>query len=146
MNPTSSDRLKPKEVAFKAWQDSLPADAVFSYLADATPRELIEFINYFSPHQNSQWFHKAKVFLDVRLAEDAAKTADKLIQHTEQLTRQTDTHIQHAEKLTHQTEKLLNESVSLTALTKQLRFWTIMLGVFAVVQIFIMVFDYIRHK
>jgi hypothetical protein len=33
-----------------------------------------------------------------------------------------------------------------TALTKQLKFWTIVLGVFVVVQIVIMVFDYLKHK
>ena len=54
--------------------------------------------------------------------------------------------IQHTEKLPQQTDKSINESASLTALTKQLRFWTIMLGAFAFVQIVIMVFDYLKHN
>ena len=84
--------------------------------------------------------------IHIHLSEQLSKQTDKLIQHTEQLTRQTDVHIQYSVKLTQQTEKLIAESVSLTALTRQLRFWSIMLGVFAVVQIVIMVFDYLKAK
>ena len=89
---------------------------------------------------------RAKIALNIRLAEDTANAVSKLIQHTEKITVQTDKHIQHSEKLSQQTDKLIKESVTLTALTKQLKFWTIMLGVFAVVQIVIMVFDYFEHK
>lgn len=134
-----------------------------SWFAIATARQLETFILCKKPYTHGnksietvkaiESIERAQIALNIRLAENAAKTAekmsqqtDKLIHHTEQLTKQTATHIQFSEKLTQQTDKLITESVSLTGLTKQLRFWTIMLGVFVVVQIFIMVFDFLKHN
>ncbi len=133
--------LHPLEVAQKAWTGEIKEQDAREYLLSKSPREILEFQNHFPPNQHatSRWFEIAKVILDIRLAENAAKTADKLIQHTEKLTQQTDIHIQHTEKLTRQTDRLVNETAKLTWLT-------IALGVFAVVQIVIMVFDYIKHK
>ena len=95
---------------------------------------------------NNHYIKHLEIALNVRLGEAAAITAEKmaeqtnkLIQHTEQLTNQTATHIQHSEKLTQQTDRLIEESVSLTALTIQLKFWTIIIGIFAAVQIVIMI-------
>jgi len=123
---------------------------VEEFITTASARDLEKFILNRKPYESKNldgksYLERAVLALHVRLAEDTANAVSKLIQHTEKLTIQTDKHIQHAEKLTQQTEKLLVESVSLTALTKQLRFWTIMLGAFAVVQIVIMVFDYLKH-
>ena len=138
--------MTPTERAMEALYDRVTDKVTFEYLASASPRELMEFINCFHPNQNSHWFHKAKVILDVRLAEDAAKAADKLIQHTEQLTKQTDTHIQHTETLTRQTDKLVTESVNLSKLTHILIWLTVALGLFAAIQIVLMVFDIWKHK
>jgi hypothetical protein len=88
---------------------------------------------------NVRWIQQAETSLSIRIAEQAAESTNKLIQHTEKLTKQTDIHIQHSEKLTRQTDKLVNETVKLTWLT-------ISLGIFAIVQIIIMVFDYLKHK
>jgi hypothetical protein len=93
-----------------------------AFLKEASARELQRYLRCkFAVDTN---FHQAKIALDIRLAEDAAETAAKMSQHTAQLVK---------------------ESISLTALTRQLKFWTIMLGVFAVVQIAIMVFEYLKH-
>jgi len=93
------------------------------FLKEASARDLQKYLSCLSEFL-PQYRH-AKIALDIRLAEDAAKTAEKMASHT---------------------DRLVTESISLTALTKQLKFWTIILGVFAVVQIVIMVFDYIKHK
>jgi hypothetical protein len=127
-----------------------------SWFAIASARQLETFIFCKKPYTHGnrsvetlkaiECIERAKIALNIRLAEDTANAVSKLIQHTEKITVQTDKHIQHSEKLSQQTDKLIKESVTLTALTKQLKFWTIMLGVFAVVQIVIMVFDYFEHK
>jgi hypothetical protein len=88
---------------------------------------------------NYRWIDQAKVSLNIRISEQAAESANKLIQHTEKLTEQTDVHIQHSEKLTQQTDRLVKETIKLTWLT-------IALGVFAIVQIVIMLYDYVKHK
>jgi hypothetical protein len=127
----SDSKLTPSEMAAKAFANSISNKEVFEYLATATPNDLQEFINYFPPHEYSHWFHKGRVILDVRLAEIAATSTNKIVQHTDILTQQT--------------EKLLNESVALTKLTKQLKFWTIIIGIFAAVQIVIMIIDLFKH-
>jgi acetylornithine deacetylase/succinyl-diaminopimelate desuccinylase-like protein len=119
-----------------------------NFILNATPQQLQELIHYISPSSsvNNALCERVRVALDIRLAEEAAKTAEKLIQHTEKLTTQTDIHIQHSEKLTQQTEKLIAESVKLSNLTKVLIWLTVALGAFAVIQIILMVFDIWKHK
>ena len=146
------ERMTPQQASSKVSDFSKNRlHEVDEWVKTAIPTELQEVIHWLDG--KPMWIERARAALDIRLAEDAAKTADKLsqqtdrlIQHTEKLTTQTDIHIQHSEKLTLQTDKLINESGSLAVLTKQLRFWTIMLGVFALVQIIIMVFDYLKHE
>jgi len=104
---------------------------IIHFLLNAPTIELQGFIHEISTNDYSDWFKRAKVALEIRLAEEAAKTAGILIQHTELLTQQTD--------------KLLNESASLTKLTKQLTFWTIIIGIFAAVQIVIMIIELFKH-
>jgi hypothetical protein len=113
-------KLTPTEHASNAHFGRVIEKNTFDYLANASPRELMEFINFFPPHQNSHWFHKAKVVLDVRLAEDAAATA---------------------EKMTQQNAILVNESRALTKYTKGLYVFTVLLFVVAILQVIIMVRD-----
>jgi hypothetical protein len=90
---------------------------------------------------NARWVDQARVSLNIRIAEQAAESASKLIQYTEQLTKQAETNIQHSKKLTEQTEKLLGESINLSRLTRVLIWLTVALGLFAIIQIVLMVFD-----
>lgn len=126
---------------------------VEDFINEASARDLMFFIQKASPFATSPYHNHANIALSVRLAEDATKTAEllvqqtnRLVQYSEKLTNQTDVHIHYSEKLTQQIEELLRESISLTKLTRQLRFWTIMLGLFAVMQIVIMIYDYLKHK
>jgi hypothetical protein len=91
-----------------------------SWFAIASARQLETFILCKKPYTRGnrclenvkaiEAIERAQIALNIRLAEDAAKTVDKLIQHTEKLTTQTDIHIQHSEKLTQQTDVLVAES------------------------------------
>ncbi len=82
-----------------------------------SPASAVTTIYYSQVTNDHNWFtRRAEVALEIRLAEDAAKAADKLIQHTEELTDLTATHIQHAQKLTEQTDILVTESRSLRKL------------------------------
>lgn len=99
---------------------------VDNWIITATVSELQEFTHYaITPH----WLQRAQAALDILLSDQAAQSTNKLIQHTEKLTKQTDTHVQHAEKLTQQTDILITESRNLTSLTKDLKWFTI--GLFA---------------
>lgn len=115
----------PTEHAADALQGRVIEKNTYEFLNNATAKELQEFINYFPPHQNSHWFHKAKVILDVRLAKDAAAIAEKmaglsrqLVEQSEKFTTLTAEHIKHSEKLTRQTDILITESIGLGRLTK----------------------------
>jgi hypothetical protein len=88
---------------------------VDKWLSIALARQLLVFICNMATNQ--LWLVRAQAALQMRVAEDAAKTSDRLsqqtdrlIQHTEPLTKQTDTHIKHSEKLTQQTDVLITES------------------------------------
>ena len=116
--------LTAGEMAKKALHGGLTHDRINEYLRTAPAREIEKFISSSSIRDDSHWFQCAKIALDIRLSEDAAEAADKLIQHTKNLTAQTEIHIQHTEKLTQQTEKLTNltnvhiqQSVKLTQQT-----------------------------
>jgi hypothetical protein len=100
-------------------------DEINEVIVFGTAREIQEFIYNIDTRDHSHWYKRVTVALNIRLAEDAAKTA---------------------EKMAHQNERLVDESVSLTTLTKQLRFWTIALVATAIIQIAIMVVDYLKHK
>jgi hypothetical protein len=90
------------------------------FIIAASARELQEYIHRTIARGDQQPYNRATIALSIRLAEDAAKTTDKLIQHTEKLTTQTDEHIKHAKKLTEQTNALVTESRNLTTLTQTL--------------------------
>ena len=66
---------------------------------------------------NARWIQQAATSLSLRIAEQAAGSTNKLIQHTEKLTQQTDIQIQHSAKLTDQTSILISESRKVRCLT-----------------------------
>ena len=66
---------------------------------------------------------------------ETQESADRLLQQTEKL-------VQHSEKLTQQTDRLVQYTVELTRFTKGVFWLTVVLGVFALIQIVIMVFEY----
>jgi hypothetical protein len=125
--------MTPKEAAKEVDRvGSNPSTEVDDFLVKASARELQEFINLHSAMLYSHWLERAKVAVSIRLAEEQSKSADKLIKHTEKLTQQTD--------------KMIEESINISKLTKVLIWLTVAIGVFAIVQILIMVFDYLKHK
>jgi hypothetical protein len=77
---------------------------------------------------------KAAVDDEIRRKE-AQEAADKLLHQTNRL-------VEHSEKLTQQTDSLVEETVKLTDFTRGVFWLTIVLGVFAIVQIIIMLFEY----
>ena len=125
--------MTPKEAA-KAVDinGTNPAPEVDKFIIEASARELQEFIHIHAAMRYNHWLDRATVGVNIRLAEDASKFADKLVQHTEKLTRQTD--------------RLVEESANLSRLTKVLIWLTVAIGAFAIVQIVIMVFEYFKDK
>jgi hypothetical protein len=122
------------------------------FIQDAPARKLHVFItlgyihNLHHETNKVPYLEMAKLAIPIRLSEDATEIANKLFQSTEQLTQLNLTHIQHTEKLTQQTDILVKESKGLSKLTKVLIWLTVALGVFAVVQIVLMVCDIWKHK
>ncbi len=103
----SEGKLQPIEAARLANRgDDRYQDQINEVIVYGSARDLQEFIHNIATHDRSYWFQRAKVALEIRLSEDAAKTAKELIEHTEKLTKQTDV--------------LINESKSLTRYTKYL--------------------------
>src|SRR6266446_4119533 len=66
---------------------------------------------------------------------ETQESADRLLHQTEKL-------VQHSEKLTQQTDRLVQSTSDLTRFTKGVFCLTVVLGIFAFVQIAIMVFEY----
>lgn len=66
---------------------------------------------------------------------ETQEAADRLLQQTTKL-------VQHSETLTQQTDRLVQYTVDLTRFTKGVFWLSVILGVFALVQILIMVFEY----
>ncbi len=122
--------MTPEEIANKLNNGSGGHDAARKLFISGTARELQRFIA--CVHVNSHWYNDAQASLQIRLSEDAAASASKIIQHTEKLTQQTD--------------KLVTESVNLSSLTKVLIWLTIALGLFAVIQIVLMFWDIFKVK
>lgn len=85
----SESKLTGKALALLANRNDGGNDyQITEFILRSPARDLQEFIHNIGIYPNSQWFHRAKVALEIRLAEDAAETADKLIKHTEKLTQQ----------------------------------------------------------
>ncbi|HTX21060.1 MAG TPA: hypothetical protein VMD27_04235 [Candidatus Aquilonibacter sp.] len=86
---------------------------------------------------NMHWIEQVKISLRLRIAEEAAQSADTLIEHTKQLTKQTDKNILLTETLTHQNEILVNESQKLGHVTWGLFYLTIILALLTAALLFI---------
>jgi hypothetical protein len=96
-------------------------ERVQDFISSESPRNLQQFAHLLFGPGEARYFPLAKIALEIRLAEDAANTADKLSQ---------------------QTDRLVDETVKLTRFTKGLLWLTIAIAFFAFVQIVIMVFEY----
>jgi septum formation inhibitor MinC len=81
--------MTPREAAKKAGGNMQSPD-VDIFLLNASPREIQEFINHQASVSYTHWLERAKVALNIALAEQQAKSAEMLITHTEKLTQQTD--------------------------------------------------------
>jgi len=127
----SINELAPLRVAQDAWEGKIKEEDARQYLLGKSPREILEFQNHFPPNQHatSRWFQTAKVILDIRLAEIATESANKIVHHTDILTKQTEINIQYSAKLTLQTDTLLSESKKLGRLTWALILLTVVLAV-----------------
>jgi hypothetical protein len=128
------DNLTPIEVARKAWTGEIKEQDAREYLLSKSPRDILEFQNHFpsNQHASSRWFEFTKVILDIRIAEIAAESSNKIVKHTDSLSQQTDI--------------LITESRGLSRLTSVLIWLTVSLGLFAVFQIILMVYDIWKHK
>jgi len=62
-----------------------------AWLVTATSREVQEFIHIIPVDRDSYWYQRARVQLDIRLAEDAEGTAQKLVTGTNSLITETKT-------------------------------------------------------
>lgn len=124
--------MTPEEVALGVYHNRVTSIEGLEYLRKASAQDIERFISQLPTNDYSIWFHRAKVSLDVRLAEQAANHANQLIKHTDTLTKQTDT--------------LITESKGLSTLTVQIKWLTVVLAVLAFIQIVLMVFDIWKHK
>lgn len=117
--------MKPNEAAKLANglnQSNPIVKQIRDFLSAATAREILEFVHLLYPlNTGHPYYIFARISLDIRLAEDADKIADKL---------------------TKQTDRLVAETITLSRFTKGLFWFTVVIAIFALVQIAIMVLDY----
>lgn len=99
--------------------------------------ELLLLALHVGTSYNMHWVEQVKISLRLRIAEEAAKSADKLIEHTEQLTKQTDKNILLTEVLTNQNEILVKESQKLGRITWGLLYLTVILALLTAALLFI---------
>jgi hypothetical protein len=57
-------------------------EQILDFLTTAPARELQQYIHNISVDAYSHWYQRARTALDIRLAEDAGRTADKLARFT----------------------------------------------------------------
>jgi hypothetical protein len=88
-----------------------------SFFKNAPARELEDYLSLVSPTANPWLAQQARVALEIRLAEEAAKTAEKMAQHSEKLTQLTETMIAESKGLGEQTKVMVEESKKLGRLT-----------------------------
>src|ERR1039457_3897189 len=125
--------MTPEEAAKFANVTNLEPEKVQEFLLTACPRDIQKFLHSTGINGYPRLIEFSRIALDIRLSEDAERTAQKLVAGTDKL-------VQYSEELTQQTERLVSETFKLTDLTRGLNRLTFILGVLAVVQIFIMLF------
>lgn len=99
--------------------------------------ELLLLSLHVGTNYNMHWVEQVKISLRLRIAEEAAKSADTLIEHTEQLTKQTDKNILLTETLTRQNEILVKESQKLGRITWGLFYLTVILALLTAALLFV---------
>jgi hypothetical protein len=102
--------------------DPNPAD---EFLLNASSREIQEFIRHLHYSNFTVWSQRARVALDIRLAEDAAESAEKL-------TAQTDRLVEHTEALVLIAKEQKELAAKLERQTNKLIFLSLVLVVFSV--------------
>jgi len=132
--------ITPQEAAkLVDWPNPSRKHEIGEFVLSASPRDLQLFVhslNMVSPTTDSrEWQSRARMALDIQLADEAERTAQKLVTGT-------DTIVQHSSKLTEQTDRLIQETLKLTDLTRSLNRLTFILGVLAVLQVFIMFYEH----
>jgi hypothetical protein len=81
--------ITPKEAV--DFERNQKHEKVKEFLFTASARDLQEFFHLISAYTTNHTFNRARVALDVRLAEDAERTAQKLVTGTDSLIKQTET-------------------------------------------------------
>jgi hypothetical protein len=87
------------EIIFESRQNT---NDVVDFLRNATAKELEDFLlqcRHFNSQTQKHWTDHAKTALQLRIGENAAEAANRLIQHTEKLTQQTDIMVRESRKL-----------------------------------------------
>jgi hypothetical protein len=79
--------ITPEEAAKLTYDFALHKDdaKVKSFILEASPRQLQEFIHLITADSTSSYFNWARVALDIRLAEESERTAIRLERHTKHL-------------------------------------------------------------
>ena len=148
-------------------------DDIAKWINEASTPDLIAFGGKLDIGK-AIWKDRLDAARQARIATDAASLMHTLIEHTHALTKQTDALVNESKTLNAQTDILVNESktlnnqttllvaesknlteqnrilvtesVNLSKLTRILIWLTAALGLFAVIQIVLMVFDIWKHK
>jgi DNA anti-recombination protein RmuC len=128
---------------------------IHDFVLAASARDLQLFVHTIRTNtvDAKEWRERAEVALDIRLAEDAEKSTEKLAEQIEKLLEIADAQKQLAEEsgkqaknLAEQTGRLVGETLILRQFTKGVFWLTIILAVFAAVQIGIMLFDLFKAR
>jgi|ERR1035437_8511328 hypothetical protein len=113
--------ITPQEAAkLVRWQDTARDKEIHNFVIVASPRELQLFIHNLAAdgipdRRVIQWTDMARAAIDVRLAEDAERTAQKLVNST---------------------DTLVTEAKTLVKLTRRLYILTVVLAFLALFEIF----------
>jgi hypothetical protein len=130
--------MTPQEAAkLVDWPNPNRHKEIHDFVLSASARDIQLFVHNIQTNTTDvrDWRECARIALDIRLAEDAERTAQKLVSGTDKL-------VQHSAKLTERTDRLIQETLKLTGLTRSLNRLTFILGVLAVLQVFIMFYEY----
>jgi hypothetical protein len=119
MTPT----MTPKQAADAANTGANP-QGVQTFVDGACPVQLAEYFHYLDTGVESKQFRVARIALDIRLAEDAERTAQKLVTGT---------------------DALITETKILVKLTHSLKMLTIVLVALGVFEVIKFIFNSVCH-
>jgi hypothetical protein len=131
---------------------------IHGFLFTASARDIQLFVHNIQTNTTDAkgWRERAEVALNVRAAEDAKKSSEKLAAQTDALAEHVKNLVEiadaqkqlaneaskQAENLSNQTTRLVDETVKLTGFKRGVYWFTVVIGFFAFVQIVIMLFEY----